>query len=432
VILREMPVALRRYVVAVIVGGPLLASIAALGGVHGLGPTDWARACLLSLLAALAYGRPLRIGHKYSFDVSDVIHVAMVLLFPPSLPGVLVIVAAGLHFARRPMRSVEELFNLSQNATYVTVGALCLAVFRDGLPMGPSVAGLAPPGAIAAPAVAMLVVNAGLVAGAITLQTHARFWRLWRGEVVNIAGTYTALVALGVVAALLIRDHPLALAPLVLPAVLAQYALRREVQLRADTRAALAALVDVIELRDPYTAGHSERVAGLARALAVRLGMTGEEADLIETAGRLHDLGKAATNPGILQKQGRLDEAEWQEMRQHPVAGAAVVGRFSGYRGCAKLVRHHHERWDGSGYPDGLGGEDIPFGARILAVADAFDALTSARAYRPAGGPDAAIRILQEGAGTQWDQRVVQALVAHEHEMTNARQRVGASRPIPA
>jgi HD-GYP domain-containing protein (c-di-GMP phosphodiesterase class II) len=432
VTLEEMPVALRRYVLAVIVGGPLLASAAALVGVHGLGSADWARAALLVLLAAVAYARPLRVSHKYSYDVSDVIHVAMVLLFPPALPGVLAILAAGLHFARRPARSIDALFNLGQNVTYVTIGAVFLAALRTRLAVGSSFAGLAPPAAITATAVAMLVVNAGLVAGAITLQTNARFWRLWRGEVVNIAGTYAALVALGVVAALLIRDHPLALAPLVLPAALAQYALRREVQLRADTRAALAALVDVIELKDPYTAGHSERVAVTARALAVRLGMTGEEADLVETAGRLHDLGKAATNPLLLQKQGPLDEAEWQEMRQHPVAGEAVVGRFSGYRGCAELVRHHHERWDGGGYPDGLAGEDIPFGARILAVADSFDALVSARAYRPPRGVDAAIRILQEGAGTQWDQRVVQALVEHEREVAQAYQRVGASRPVLA
>ncbi|MCC6315545.1 MAG: HD domain-containing protein, partial [Thermomicrobiales bacterium] len=223
--------------------------------------------------------------------------------------------------------------------------------------------------------------------------------------------TYAALVALGIVAALLVRDYPLALAPLIIPAALAQYALLREVQLRADTRAALAAMVDVMELRDPYTAGHSMRVAATARRLAAWMGLTGEEADLVETAGRVHDLGKVALNPTLLSKQGLLSEEEWVQIRQHPAHGAAIVEKFAGYRGCAVLVRHHHERWDGDGYPDGLAGDAIPLGARILAVADAFDAMTSARAYRPALRPEMTLAILEDGAGAQWDPRVVEVFI---------------------
>ena len=277
----------------------------------------------------------------------------------------------------------------------------------------------------------MLLVNTALVSGAIAFDSGARFWHLWRGGIANVAATSAALAALGVVAALIVRDYPLALLPLALPAGLAQYALRRETQLRADTRAALASLVDVMELQDTYTAGHSARVAALARNLALRLGLTGEEADLIETAGRVHDLGKMALKPTLLHKQGPLDEAEWREMRQHPVHGAEVVGRFAGYAGCAELVRHHHEHWDGSGYPCGLAGDQIPIGARILAVADAFDAMMTTRSYRPAKGPDAALRIIEEGAGTRWDRRVVQALAEQQREAAPAMAPV-ASRPMVA
>lgn len=416
--LADMPVALRRYVTAVILGGLLLAAGVALRGADGLDGAVWVRAVLLVLLAAVTFGRPIRIGHRYSYDVSEVVHIAMVVLFPPWLPGILVLLAIGLPLVRPPWRSVGSLFNLGQAAIYVTAGALSLAALRHWPDAGPSVAGLPPIGAIVVTAVVMLAVNTALVSGAIAFQTGARFWRLWRGEVTNVGGTYTALVALGVVAALIVRDYPLALVPLALPAGMAQYALRREVQLRTDTRAALAALVDVIELRDPYTAGHSERVAALARAIAVRLGLTGEEADLIETAGRVHDLGKVAINPTLLTKPGPLDETEWHQLRQHPVKGAAVVERFAGYHGCAELVRRHHERWNGSGYPDGLAAERIPLGARILGVADAFDAMTSQRPYRLATGSAAALCELQAGANVDWDPDVVLALVELQREAT--------------
>jgi HD-GYP domain-containing protein (c-di-GMP phosphodiesterase class II) len=202
--------------------------------------------------------------------------------------------------------------------------------------------------------------------------------------------------------------------------------------LRADTREALSSLVDIVELRDPYTAGHSRRVAESARTLAIWMGLTGEEADLIETAGRVHDLGKLAMSPALLSKQGPLDDDEWTQVRQHPVNGAAILDRFAGYRECSHLVRHHHERWDGSGYPAGLTGDAIPLGARILAVADAFDAMTSVRAYRPAQGPDAAMRILERGAGEQWDPGVVAAFAECRRQATAAAETSAAGRPVHA
>src|SRR4029078_11281721 len=106
------------------------------------------------------------------------------------------------------------------------------------------------------------------------------------------------------------------------------------------------------------------------------LGLTAEEADAIEDAGKVHDLGKVAIDPAILLKPGKLTEDEWAEMKLHPVYGADVLARFASYRSGIPLVRNHHESWDGSGYPDGLRGTEIPLGARILAAADTFDALT--------------------------------------------------------
>jgi HD-GYP domain-containing protein (c-di-GMP phosphodiesterase class II) len=428
----QMPTRLRRYVLAVVIGGPLLVAAVALRGGEGMDAATWLRAAVLTALVGISYGRPLRVAHKFSYDVSEVGHVAMILLLPASLPGILVGLAGGAHLLRRWAWRNGEVFNVAQVMTYVTAGALALDLLRGSPQLGPAPAGLPPLGAIAAAAAVMLLVNMGLVAGAISLQTGARFWRQLRGHVSGMAPVFAMLVALGVVAALIVRDYPVALAPLILPAALAQYALWREVQLRADTRAALAALVDVVELRDPYTAGHSERVAMLARGLAVRMGLTGEEADLVETAGRVHDLGKVAMHPALLSKSGSLDDDDWRQIRQHPVQGAAIVARFAGYRGCAALVRHHHERWDGTGYPAGMAGDDIPLGARILAVADAYDAMTSARAYRPAMGRDKVLAILESGAGVQWDPRAVRTFVEWQREEATAADPALAPRPVLA
>lgn len=430
--LAEMNGPLRRYLIAVTVGGPLLVAVVAAQGIGGMAPADWLRALLLTVLASLSYGRPLRVAHKLSFDASDVVHVAMILLFPPWVPGILVGVAGIVSHVQRPTERDPELFNIGQAIVYVTVGALALDLIAGQPNVGPSLAGLPPLGAIAVAAAVALLVNVALVAGAITFHTGARFWRLLRGHIASVAPTYAALAALGVVVALIVRDYPLALAPLILPAGLAQYALRREVQLRADTRAALASLVDVVELRDPYTAGHSGRVATTARDVAVWMGLPGEEADLVETAGRVHDLGKVAMNPVLLTKIGPLTEEEWRLVRQHPVQGAAIVEKFAGYRGCAPLVRHHHERWDGAGYPEGLAGDEIPLGARIIAVADAFDAMTSARAYRPASGPDAVLKTIEQGAGTQWDPRVVEAFLEYRRRATTEAGLNMAGRPALA
>jgi HD-GYP domain-containing protein (c-di-GMP phosphodiesterase class II) len=432
--LAETPAPLRHYVLAVVLGGPLLVvAVAAMHGLHGLNAGDWLRAGLLTVLVAASFGRPLRVGHRHTYDASELGHVAMILLFPVWLPGMLVAVAGGANLVRRRRPGIDELFNVAQVMLYVTVGAVALDLLRDEPGLGPAPGGLAPLGSVGLAAALMLVVNVALVAGAVALQSGRRFWRQFRAHLSSLVAVHAALVALGVVAALLFRDYPLALLPLVLPAALAQYAARREVQLLADTRAALAALVDVVELRDPYTAGHSERVAATAREMALRLGLTGEEADLVETAGRVHDLGKVAMDLDLFHKPGSLSDDEWRHVRDHPVQGADIVARFAGYSGCAPLVRHHHERWDGGGYPDGLAAEAIPLGARILAVADSWDAMTTARAYRPALCPHKVLAILEDGAGTQWDPRVVAAFVAWRREAaTPAADPALAPRPAPA
>lgn len=163
--------------------------------------------------------------------------------------------------------------------------------------------------------------------------------------------------------------------------------------------------------REAVTEDHAREVAELAQLVAQRLGLTEDTALRCRLGGWLHDLGKIAIPDSVLQKPGPLDESEWAVMRTHPEVGERIVKRIAGLSGAAPAIRHHHERFDGGGYPDGLAGDEIPIEARIVAVADAFSTLTESRSYRPARSADEAIEALREGAGTWHDPGCVDALV---------------------
>jgi putative nucleotidyltransferase with HDIG domain len=168
----------------------------------------------------------------------------------------------------------------------------------------------------------------------------------------------------------------------------------------------LLGLANALEAKDAYTRGHSERVAALARRVALAAGVSTAAADTIAQAGLLHDLGKISIPEQVLRKPGPLTAEEWTVMRQHPLVGAQIVAPLEFFADGAVIVRHHHERHDGSGYPDGLRGELIPLGARVVAVADVYDALTSDRPYRTRLTRDEAVRRLRAEAGQTLDARL--------------------------
>jgi putative nucleotidyltransferase with HDIG domain len=182
-------------------------------------------------------------------------------------------------------------------------------------------------------------------------------------------------------------------------------------QLRRSICQSLLGLANALEAKDAYTRGHSERVGAWGGRLAASLGLPAEDIETITQAGLLHDIGKIGVPETVLRKRAGLTTEEWALMRQHPVIGAQIVAPFEFFAGGALVIRHHHERWDGTGYPDGLVGGAIPLGARVVAVADVFDALTSDRPYRAALSRDAALAYLAAEAGHTLDADVVAALL---------------------
>jgi len=172
----------------------------------------------------------------------------------------------------------------------------------------------------------------------------------------------------------------------------------------------LHALMSALDARDRETEGHSMRVSRVACQMGELLGLTSEQLKGLERGALLHDIGKIGISDTILHKPGKLTEDEWKVMRTHPDIGARIVERIPFLQECMPVVRYHHERWDGSGYPFGLKGDEIPLFARIFAVADVFDALTSKRSYRKSSGADEALAYLQEHASILFDVNVVKAL----------------------
>jgi putative nucleotidyltransferase with HDIG domain len=189
----------------------------------------------------------------------------------------------------------------------------------------------------------------------------------------------------------------------------AVYRSRLSCRLEESQLQTVLALAKVMESRDAYIGGHSRKVTDIAVRISQQMGCSTPEIQMIRWAALLHDIGKVGIRDGILRKTGALSKREWQEMRRHPESGAEIVRMASNMDYVAALILAHHEHYDGSGYPNGLKREMIPFGARILAVADAFSAITDDRPYRPSRTVEEAIREIKGCSGTQFDPRVVDA-----------------------
>ncbi len=181
--------------------------------------------------------------------------------------------------------------------------------------------------------------------------------------------------------------------------------------MRRSATEAFEKIMKALKWRDEYTATHSERVAELSVKIARKLGLSQDEIERIKAAARIHDIGKIAIPDRILLKPEGLSPEEWELMKQHPLIGADIIKDLEVYKDCVDIVKYEHERWDGSGYPEGLKGEEIPLGARIVAVADVYDALRSDRPYRPKLSVEEAVRELRRMRGKKLDPKVVDALI---------------------
>jgi putative nucleotidyltransferase with HDIG domain len=255
------------------------------------------------------------------------------------------------------------------------------------------------------------VVNSVLTSAVIAMATELPFLYLLRVNSRNTGLSELGGTTVGGLFALIWTVEPIWTSLLTLPAAVISRSLQYIRQLENETRSAIRSLAEIIDHRDPTTFHHSERVSVYAVALAHELDLAEDMVEVIEQAAAVHDLGKVGVPDRVLLKPGPLTESERAAMWLHTEIGAQVLRNFQLFRAGAEIVLHHHESWDGTGYPGRLAGEEIPLGARVVAVADSFDAMTSGRPYRVPLSVDEALDRLRRGSGIQWDPTIVGAFI---------------------
>lgn len=367
------------------------------------------QAVLVPLLVAsifVARHNPIHIRRSTKVYVTSVVYFLIAVLLPPPLAAS--VVALGLFTSAWTSRKRTG----NSPADIATQTARWLVIVL----IGSQVAHLATPDQLEALGLAAAFMFAADILTFPILYTplHGdspiRVIRLVAREAGPVEG---AQYLIGVMAALQIAPRPYALALFILPTFMVWWAFKQAKAVSDETHQMLLRLADTVDMRDPYTGGHSRRVAELTKATLATMHMYGPEAEIIVDAARVHDIGKIGIPDSILCKPGRLTEQEWEIMRQHTVIGAQILGDHpSGLlRLAATIALCHHEKWDGSGYPRGLAGEDIPLEARIVAIADVFDALTSVRPYKRAWSVDDAVELIRSESGGHFDPRVVEAFL---------------------
>jgi HD superfamily phosphohydrolase YqeK len=295
-----------------------------------------------------------------------------------------------------------------------------------GMPGAKAFPGVIGPFAIAA--VVHAVTNNGLLAAVLWVTSHreASGRRPPVGLSFELVASDLGYGAYGLlIAALWSVTGLFAPALVLIPVAVARWAVAQKVEQQRAYEATMGALCQAVETKDLYTRGHSERVSRGSVMIAREIGMRGERVEAIRYAGMLHDVGKLGVPTKVLQKTGKLTEEEYAAIQLHPMRGLDIVRDIGFLDEALAGIMHHHERIDGRGYPMGLAGDEIPEFARVLAVADAFDSMTSTRSYRGARPVNEAIAELRRWSGTQFDPAFVDAFVA-------AIQREGWQRPEPA
>ena len=245
----------------------------------------------------------------------------------------------------------------------------------------------------------------------ISIRDRTPFSKIWAVSIGQVAVGLVGQVPMGWLMAQIADSVAYwAALPFLAPLLLARHTFTKYVETRDLFFGTVSALSQAIDAKDGFTRGHADRVSRIAGAIAREMDLGESEIERIELAGMLHDIGKIGVEDRILMKPMRLDQDEQELMRRHPIYGASILEPSAALRPLVQMVLHHHENFDGSGYPEGLRGESIPLGSRIIIVADAYEAMTSDRIYRKAIGHDRALEQLNKYKGVQFDPKVVRAI----------------------
>jgi HD superfamily phosphodiesterase len=341
---------------------------------------------------------------KVEIMVSMAVTFAVACLFPPQVAAGIAVVQTLVSDRLTHKEAVKSIFNMGLYA--IAVGGASLAYHRF-VDVSLDFLAMENVRALGLSAVWYLGSEYLVLAGLFSLLSRGSFVHTLSSLVRTTWLTNLTLLLLGMVITVLYWQNPWTVLFLVPVFIVLYYALKREQTLRSQTQKILEKLVDVLESKSPETAQHSKRVRAWVEDICNELGMESTEADMVLQAAVLHDLGKVGLDDSLLRKPG-LSAEEFHHIMEHPGVSASLLEGLTLFQGGRDIVLHHHERYDGNGYPDHLAGENIPLGARIIAVADSFDAMVSVRPYRAKSlTVTEALKILDQERGAQFDPDLV-------------------------
>lgn len=372
----------------------------------------WAAAILGTVLVFLSSVRPIKLRRSAHLSLGTVFGFAAICLFGPVFGTVCFVVGLTLSYLLNQWRGrfwrwYQILFSVAAQALALDLGGqLYLLLYREDvnpvLSLGNALAFLLGGGVF-------VLLNGVLISAVIGLSEHARPREIFQ---LNWTGSWMQLVShvpLSGILIVLYQSRPWAVFLILLPLAAIHLSLEEAALLRMHTQQTLQFVATLVDAREPFTARHSRQVAEYTVAIAQETHLPLPLQDTLRVAATLHDLGKLSIAESVLLKPQTLEPGEWDKIRAHPSTGASLVEQLPFLREASEIILRHHEHFDGSGYPDGKRGEEIPLGARLLAVADALDAITAARPYRPGATLAQAFVEIQKHAGTQFDPQIVEA-----------------------
>jgi putative nucleotidyltransferase with HDIG domain len=359
------------------------------------------------------------------FSVSEAFVIAAVILFGPAVATLIVVLDSLVvtsWIRKGPRSSIRAVFNMTAGACSLWLSAQLFEWLRPLVLTGPPLEQLAIP--VLLLALSYFAINSSLVAIAISYETSGRAITIWRNNFAWLSLNYLGGASVAILLVTYTQHIDLTALSVIVPLLVIIYlTFRTSLERLNDAHSHLAQVNDLylstietlamaVDAKDQITHGHIRRVQVYAVELAKRLGVTdAHQIRAIEAAALLHDVGKLAVPEHILNKPGKLSTAEFDVIKRHADIGADLLSSIRFPYPVVPIVRHHHEHWDGTGYPSRIGGTDIPIGARILSVVDCFDALNSDRPYRPQLNTEEAFEILRQRKGTMYDPWVVDTFI---------------------
>lgn len=425
--MNQMKPSLRAYILGVMGAGGTAVLVSLLAAPPIFSRDRAILATLLVSLQALAHLAPVRLAPKRQVVFGTPLQVVALLLLPVGAAGGLIAVGVALGNWQRRRPWFNGLFNAAQVALAVVAAGIAYRLVAAGTSVAVG-AGLRGMLAVVAAGIVLYLVSTLAVDVAAAIQRRRSPFAGWLAVHGSDLAPHATLVAIGAAVAMTVGRMPWLMLVTVAAVAAVRLVLHTSMRFGAEIIGIAEQIADAVDARRPYMAGNSRRVAELAARVAERHGLPADACRQVSLAARLRDIGAALIPAHISDDTGVYDDEQRTYLQRHATDGADYVADVLRLPGIADAIRFHHERYDGRGYPNGLGGADIPLESRIVAACDAWVALTSERGYRPALTEQQALLVLRAGAGTQWDPEVVATVM----ELVRDPASVAATRRVPA